>query len=64
MIDRTWPDIRQGRLGAGVVLDAEVIWALRVGVAPEHERVKRRALFLAESGLPLVVCYLDRKSVV
>ncbi len=63
MIDRAWPDIRQGRLGIGVVLDAEVLWALRVGEAPQHERVKNRAVFLAESGLPLIVCYLSLAAV-
>lgn len=63
MMDQAWPDIRQGRLGIGVVLDAEVLWALRVGEAAEHERVKRRAVFLAESGLPLVVSYLSLAAV-
>ena len=59
MNGQAWPEIRQGRLGAGVVLDARALWALRVGADPDHERVARRVVLLAESGLPLIVSYLS-----
>lgn len=54
-----WPEVRAGRLGAGVVLEAGVVWTLRVGEETGHERVGQRVIALAESGLPLVVSYLS-----
>jgi hypothetical protein len=54
-----WPAVTTGRLGAGVLLEADILIALRNTDHPAHDRVARRALALAESGLPLVVSYLS-----
>ncbi|MGE5529425.1 MAG: hypothetical protein ACM3X6_09840 [Patescibacteria group bacterium] len=54
---QSWPAIRPGRLGAGVVLDAGILWALRVASAPNHARVRDRILALAGEGPPLLVVF-------
>jgi len=59
MTEGGWPAIKPDRFGAGVVIEARVLWALRVAVDPDHERVARRVLSLAEQGLPLVLSYLS-----
>lgn len=54
-----WPAVAAGRLGMGVFLEADVLRILRDRHHPAHDRVARRALSLAESGLPLAVSYLS-----
>lgn len=59
MLAESWPRIHQGRLGRGVVLDSNILFALRYRDDPGHERVSRRLCELAQEGLPLVVATLS-----
>lgn len=59
MILNGWQEIDAGGLGEGVVLDAEILWALRAAGDPEHTLVKERVRLLAGDGLPLIVPYLS-----
>lgn len=52
-----WPEVRAGRLGAGVVLEAAVLWSFLDAGDKGHDRVTPRLLALAEAGTPLAVTY-------
>jgi len=53
------PTEMHGRLGSGVVLEAQVIWACRVADVPGHLKTRQKIQSLAESGQSLVVAYLS-----
>ncbi|MGQ9778540.1 MAG: type II toxin-antitoxin system VapC family toxin [Bacillota bacterium] len=55
----SWPRIRGSRLGAGVVLDGQVVLALRVPKDPHHDRVLTALVALVKQRLPLVVSSLS-----
>ena len=59
MTDKQWPQIRSSRLGKGVFIEAEILYALRVADDPAHARVTARLLELAADGLPLAISYLS-----
>ncbi|NLG83506.1 MAG: PIN domain-containing protein [Firmicutes bacterium] len=55
----SWPRIRASRLGTGVVLDGQVVLALRIREDPNHERVLGTVGALVRQRLPLVVSSLS-----